>query len=1352
MATDEKKITSNTFTEAVDVDSADQFVSPKAVRSMTNMRVYGSGRRGVATSILGNTLVANNLPAGANKCIGWVANEEQGKLYYFNWNSNGSHGIYFYNIKSNTITQVLLNLTDTNGVDVLKFDSAYPIYHADVIQNDLLYWCDYGLNKARKTNINRCIDKSGTGYGAVITEDFITAYKQAPIYSPTWKYVTDLTKSSNYLYGIQIKTCYRFYYFDNEQSDCSPFSDVPLPPNESYLGIGDVSFNNNGIEWTLETGSRDVTKIELLVKVNGNDWASVIVLNKSDLGIPDYSTFIYTFFNDGPLVVVDQLKVARPYSFLPFKPKCQSFLNKAMSYSNFQEGFPVVHIDASIAVTFKPFYLPSGTVSQLNSPSFTTTLISNTEHGGIFNSWWTTTSHFIIGNDVKKGNIFYIQSFGGNGAFPFSYTATNSDTESTVAARIKQWLRTIDAVGTGTVSNESTGGGNASWDFTIEAHEGKNSITFATSATPINFSTLLDNGLSINTIKQGASRKYGIIFYDDDGVTSDAYTTNSLLVRTPFETEYGSDGITPIGLQQPIHTITITSLPPSWATYFSLVRTNDTASFIQLLIQQVNTVKVANEDTYLDMIVGSLFTYQQIHPDTILKYEFKRGDRLRLISNEATAPPTLYTPFYETEVLSYQDVVTEIVNANIAVASPASNNVTPGITPDVQHVGKYIVINGVQRLITGVSGSDYILDEPIQPNITYASGTNTTTIYPNFSYVDTRGIVRIKKPPSTYDFTGNPQPLVEIYRPDQNINNLEYLNFSDFQQKYPIKNGAFVGNIQSQDPLNPVTTPCIIQVSQGDAYVRNRAMPTNSDKINPQVIIDQICDPNFSDFYQSNLYGTGRIFPQDQGFGQIQFTQRIRFSNTYIQGTRINGLNDFDNLDRKDYNDQYGQIVLSRMRGDYLYLFKELKTTWTPISKRLIQDNSGNNLLTTSSDLLNNLAYSTWEGGIGSNPESWLDDGSYQKFASANSGVFIRIAQDGSIPISELYLFDLKARDILGEIAKNNVKITGAHDRVNGEDVWAIPSYIDYIFNGNFYTNDWQTSLAAYPVGTVLAIITQPVHGTATIVGNQIQITGTSTIGNDSFTFQGTQPGGALTPIINFCFTIIADPKPTLTWIIDATTNYCDAPNGSNSGQQGWKVLDEQNVNTSVLTGRKMPNVQNISPDAIVPNSAVITYNPNSDVAPTAGSNGDIWYNGVSDTLYKKIGGAWALLTNKVVNTNYIPTILNTGACAIPTPGFNFILAASYNCQFTGLICTGAPAFSFPTAVNSSTGMNFSGTIPAQTIAASITAGAPVTKRLDLVINGIVIASRTGITSGGTFNLPMPSTPSTSNISIQINT
>jgi len=170
-----------------------------------------------------------------------------------------------------------------------------------------------------------------------------------------------------------------------------------------------------------------------------------------------------------------------------------------------------------------------------------------------------------------------------------------------------------------------------------------------------------------------------------------------------------------------------------------------------------------------------------------------------------------------------------------------------------------------------------------------------------------------------------------------------------------------------------------------------------------------------------------------------------------------------------------------------------------------------------------------------------------------------------------------------------------------------------------------------------------------------------------------------------------------------------------------------------------------------VPNTATIIFHANVDGSPSGGANGDIWYNGLSDTLYKKISGTWALLPDKVVNTNFVPTILNTGACPIPAPGNNFVLSSSYNTAFTSLVCTGAPAFSFPTPINANTGMNFTGTIAAQTIQVGLDAGAPITKKLTLSINGTVVDTVAGITGAGVYNLAMPSTADTNNINIGVN-
>jgi hypothetical protein len=1255
----EKKIAVKKFTEGVDTDTSDNMLNPGFVRFMLNCQQFSPGNKGRVVNMLGTTLIPNILPSGNNTGIGWGKNEERGKFYYFNYNDQGNHGIYCFDVIKRNVTPVLLNLSDTNNVDILKFSLSNLINHVDIVQDNLIYWVD-GLNKARKFNIDKAIDKSSLGYGYPVIEEYITAYKQCGVYAPIIRYFTDNTRSSNYLYALQFKFAYRFYYDDKEISNWGDWSDVPFPENESYLGVNSISWINNGINVTVSTGNKLVTKIEIAVKINDLNFVGCAILNKQQLNIADNITYKFPFYNDGSYWSLDQTKIGRAYSFMPRIPFTQSFVKVAMTYGHASEGFEAVPITGSVVVTYNPLFLPSGTTSALNSPSFTnvqTDIHSQGNH--LFHSfYWFTTTHFQIGSDVKAGNKFQISSDTTTGYW--DYTAKLSDTSLTVASAIKQFLRNIDAVGSGTISNEVTdGSGNVSWDFTVQAHEGVSAIDFNTYVNPINVISLTDNGtglLSIPIIKMGGTRKYAVVYEDDDGRTSLAYTNSLLVAKTLFETDTVLGQSAPLGLQQPIHTINIANQPPIWAKYWRLVRTNDITSFIQLLIQQVNTVTVSTNAVYLDLVVGSLFTYQLIYPDTILKYEFARGDRLRLISNENTVPATLYTPYFETEVLSYQTSTTQFVNSPIH-QTDGSTSVTPTIAVDTNYIGKNIIINSVTRTITNVSGSDYVLDEPMV-------GTAT---YPNFTFIDTRGIIRIKKPPSTLNVVS--MSLVEIFKPVANTDNGTYQNFLDFQHKYPISNWgtptrAHIGTIQNQDGTNSgtlISTPAVVQVTQGDCYVRNRAMPANNAIKNTQLIVDRIADPNFSDFYQSNLYSTGRTYPPFQGNGLVKFDSRVRFSNNYIQDTSINGLNDFDNTDRVDYNDPYGSITLTKFKRSYLFIFKQLKTAWSPVGQKIIVDNAGNQVLSTSDKLLNDLQYSVWEGGIGNNGEGWEENGDYQYIPSANSGVFLRIAQDGSIPISSLYHYDSRARGILSNVNKYNLNIFSGFDKLNDKVIWSVPPFIKYLFNNNFNTGDWSTVINQYPSGTTFSITQQPAHSTATIVSGIVQITGTSTLGNDFFKYQGTLPDTSLTPVMNFCFTVVANPNRTTTWVIQANTKICLTTGPNNNGQESWKILNQIYQVDNSLAGFNMPNIYMISPDAIVPNTATITFNPTTNTAPSGGVNGDIWYNLKADNLYKNVSGVWSILTNRVINSNYAPSIQNLTDCPIPPTAIGILLVDVYN-------------------------------------------------------------------------------------------
>lgn len=1374
----------HTFEGPVSSDVGKELMPRNQTRKMLNTRRTTLGDKGLITNILGNLLIAAGYATGNSTGLGYITDQQYNKLYYFNYNDQAYHGIYMFDALTLKVTPVLQNLVDTNNVDILRFDLNNGINQLDItyVQNDttgqvntLLYWVD-GLNKARKANVQKCLDKTATGYGTIITEDLITAYKQTFAYPPQVIFITDTIRTSNYCYGKQFKFSARPYYADGEIGNWCDWSGVPLPPNEDFQGQEALTFTNNAINVTVQTGSKDVVKIEIGMQTTNTDpsgdiatlpWVSVVTLIKSDLSIPDYGNYTFVFYNDGSYGTIDQSNIGRQFSFMPRVPKIQSLVKIALIYGNFYEGFNPVPVNVSIALTFQPFYLPNSTISQLNSPSVTISLTSATSSGGIFNTWWTTLSHFIIGEDVKAGNIFVLNAFGGNGNRTFSYPCGLGDSATTVASAIKQWLRSIDSVGIGTgggavVSNESTDmSGNVSWDFTIQAHEGKNAITFGGSVNPINYSTLLDNGLSINTKKMGSVEKYGFVYIDDDGRESLAYTEDSCLVRIPFETETLPGTTAPLGLQQPIVTLSIKHVPPAWARYYRVVKTAGPSTFIQLLIQQVNVVTVANESSYLDLIVGSLFTYQKIHPDTVLAYQFTRGDRLRLVADESTVPATPYTPFFETEILSYIIDEEQFRDASISYTG-GTNVVTPADGVQATFVGKYIIIGGNQRIIESVSGGTYILDEVINPDPNYIATPTSAVVYPNYTIKDTRGIIRINIPPSSYNVVA--MAKIEVYRPQQNIDNQDFQSFFDFQQKFEIlnfgtANASHAGNLQNQDPANPITTPAIVQVTYGNAFVRNRAMPSNNQDPNPQVIIDKICDANFSDFYVSNLYNDGRVYPQDRGLGQVNFPQRVRFSNNFIQNTQVNGLNDFDELDYVDYNDPYGAFTLAKFKRGVLYLFKQLKTTWTHVYQRLIVSNNGEVGLATSDQLLNELQYAEWEGGIGDNPESFIEDGDFMYIGSANSGVYIRIGQDGSIPISEIFFYDKRSKELLENVNTYNLKMPGGFDKPNGEVIWTVPDFIQYLFNNQFNVSDWSTTLAAYPDGTTWAIITQPANSTAAIVSGQIEITGTNTLGPDSLQFQGTLPLGAgLTPIINLCFTIVAAP-PATAWRIQSASVYCLQGLGVNNGQQGWKILEQYNLATGTTTGLIMPNAPIISPEAIVPNTATITYNQATNISPSGGANGDVWYNLPANQLYKKVAGIWSLLNDTAINSNYAPSIKNLTDCPLPTPpAGNWLLSASYNVEIVSVVngtSTGTPA-AYATA-NVPSGSNLPAVYTTQTAGTIVVqfSGTPMPPghvKADLVVNGVVVDTQVITNTFPTYTFTFPvTTNDPTTVSLEVN-
>lgn len=1146
MAEQKKLLTTHTFEGGLQKDLALEITPPNTLRHAVNIRILSTagGQKGIVTNPKGNLEITFDLPAGTNSTIGRRADDENNRFFWMNWNSNTYHAIYMYDMLLNTVTPIITNLTDTNNIDILQFQRRSLILHIDVV-NGAIYWANKDIKPAC-IDIAKALDKSPTGYGPIILAEYISAYKLAPVFPPVLTYFTDTTRAANYLYRHLFKATQLHVFVGAEHSNWSEFSTVPLPANESFTGNAAVFNNNNGLKITVETGSHIVKQIKIGLKIGDLDFVEIATLDKARLAISDNTTYDYLFYNDNTSYVgLLQTLVQRAFSYLWKKPDKQAFTDNAMIYGGALEDFGEVDIDLSAALVYETLFLASGTANTINSPYFDKRdqkydFVRFAPVFGLGNGYRRNTwVRWRVGNDVKAGNKFTMTGVNGESDnLVFTYTAGYGDDAISVANNFKQQIvatgryitSSEDLSAVDIWANTIDGAGNVEFTFIWLGHFKEAFTTFAGTVTPISTQSLKDNGQSLPNPKSGGSNQYGFVIWDEDGRRSAVYTSDDWFVRQNFVTE--SSGYKKITIN-----LSILSRPPLWGKYWEVVRTVDLTygtGWIQFLVQKVVTSHTTTNAEYQDLIIGSINTYQLMHPNTVVQYAFEKNDRVRLIREE---PAGSYISFIETVVLEYKEFTEEVFKEDVITNDTAA--VTIGGTTSADNVGRYISVAGVERLITAVtSGTVYQLDRVL-------SFTGTVT-YPTYNIVDRRGLIRIRKP---VNYTVLNNTLIEVYKPTQNLDTAKKF-FYLFGQKYAIKdwgttNRAYTGNVQNQNPAAPTTTPAIVAITTGTSYVRQRELPTNNIIPDTQVVTDLIEAPYFSDFYDSDLNDNGKVAPLDEGFLEKRFPDRLWHSKNYIQDTKINGLNDFDNTSREDYNDAYGSIKLIVFWRKILYAYKQLRDAYITINATIIQDDAGNELLKASPKLLNKMQYLAYEGGIGDHPESYASDQTWQYHAYPNAGILGRLGGDGVLPISEQFGLDDETRTLIAKAVKYNTFIQGGIDRKNGEYVVAFEPTKLFAWNGGFGPS-WILLSTGLATGTTFEITTNAVHGSVSVItylGLPLfaYTPTTDYVGDDYFYYRWMEPGGAWSSPKKACITDVATPtQPSQTVYYNAllSTNF----------------------------------------------------------------------------------------------------------------------------------------------------------------------------------------------------------------------
>lgn len=333
-------------------DEDERLVKPFEMTDALNIRISheGEGEQGIVRNIKGNTAISPSktsdaIPSsGENRVIGVTPCEAGKCMYFFLYNSLGSHGIYRYN-------SILDKYEKIYEASVLNFERN-GFVKGDVVINQeeehLLYFTD-NRNEPRKINATRAVL---SGYSALINsgtdsqkEKFLTVCKEPPLTPATSEFKTNESLRANNLKSEVFQFAYQYVYDDGEISALSPYSKLAV--SRTHLAYDTTTAtllegNNNEIAVTVFGSDGPVKDIRVFAR-SGNDGAFFKIDE-----VPNSSSSqeeVIVFRNDETYLYLDNQTANKPFDSVPRRALSQAVSNNRLMYGNYLEGFNNVNTD-----------------------------------------------------------------------------------------------------------------------------------------------------------------------------------------------------------------------------------------------------------------------------------------------------------------------------------------------------------------------------------------------------------------------------------------------------------------------------------------------------------------------------------------------------------------------------------------------------------------------------------------------------------------------------------------------------------------------------------------------------------------------------------------------------------------------------------------------------------------------------------------------------------------------------------------------------------------------------------------------------------------------------------------------
>lgn len=639
------RIERKNFSGFMNLDDPNEVIPLSHHREANNIIFKGNPGNMRAESVPGNSPVTNaDLRSGTNVCIGSYYDELKQRLFYFVYNSNGFDAIYIYAKNTGAISTLLMSKVDSLPTESLfDFSPDYPISSVNILyrteeDGDIIHWTDRN-NRPMKLNIKEATTINKT-YNGNWKKKYLTVARSMPLISPVCKYENDSTTYINNLRSKLYQFRYRWVYSDFTKSAWSPWSRLFAPADVDVLATEVDPTKNNRISITYDSGDTEVTKIEIASRESidtvFSDPFLVQTADKVLQSIPDNNQIDYKFYNTEAYQYLDIAESNQLFDYIPLKANTQELLNgNVVIYGGITEGRnPEVSISATQSlslvantITGTPF-----TASTLNTYTFVYSPTYNVT-GGFF-------TYYFNGSPVN-GDVYKFIAILRHPTLPqvnVELTINVGPSDTTLTALETKIYNAINADGRfttyGLMSYVTTlSGVGGQYGIKVGGNSMVQSWVIAGSLTVTSYASggLPPDPTGVNTAcyKHKSRYSFGICYFDEYGVTNGVMTSDNLKVLTP---EIVSTNLYTTQLTIPLIQFTVTSQAPSWAKYFSFVRTtNLTCSDFKTIMTTSTGLDATNKYAYLDI------TDFQNNKSGYSAYSFSQGDRVRIIGRNNNA-------------------------------------------------------------------------------------------------------------------------------------------------------------------------------------------------------------------------------------------------------------------------------------------------------------------------------------------------------------------------------------------------------------------------------------------------------------------------------------------------------------------------------------------------------------------------------------------------------------------------------------------------------------------------------------------------------------------------------------------